>query len=273
MPPQKNHKPHLAHHLETAGNQHGKGGRWADPQSLLFLTARYLEHTRARNYSHRTVYRFERHLAYFRKYCEALGLTQARQVTRAVILSYQSYLFHYKKADGSPLSAATQQHWLVCLVRFFSYLTREGLVLYNPASDIDLPRREHRLPRALLSSEDVETILSSIDVTDPMGVRDRAIIETLYSTGIRRMELCNLDIAHVDLGGGGEAGKEGGRGFAREGGGVVGAEAAAEGGNVNAGGEVGIGVPRHGHGRGWRRLLRLSGSERHGCFYDGVRSE
>jgi len=215
MSSQKNHKPHLAHHLETAGNQHGKGGRWADPQSLLFLTARYLEHTRARNYSHRTVYRFERHLAYFRKYCEALGLTQARQVTRAVILSYQSYLFHYKKADGSPLSAATQQHWLVCLVRFFSYLTREGLVLYNPASDIDLPRREHRLPRALLSSEDVETILSSIDVTDPMGVRDRAIIETLYSTGIRRMELCNLDIAHVDLGGGGDAGGGGGCGLLR----------------------------------------------------------
>lgn len=189
----------MQHHLTTAGNQPGKGGRWDDPQSLLFLTARYLEHSRVRHYSPRTVYRFERHLAYFRKFCEAVGVTQARQVTRAVILSYQSYLFHYRKADGAALSVGTQGQWLVCLVRFFSYLTKEGLILYNPASDLDLPRKEHRLPKALLSPEDVQTILTAIDTREPTGVRDRAILEVLYSTGIRRMELVNLDIGHLDL--------------------------------------------------------------------------
>jgi integrase/recombinase XerD len=189
----------MPHHLDTAGNHPGKGGRWEDPQSLLFLSARFLEHLRIRHYSPRTVYRLDRHLSYFRKYCEALTLTQARQVTRAVILSYQSYLFHYKKPDGAPLSVGTQNQWLVSLVQFFSYLTREGLILYNPASDIDRPRKEKRLPKALLSAEEVQTILASIDTREPEGIRDRAIVETLYSTGIRRMELCNLDLAHVDL--------------------------------------------------------------------------
>jgi integrase/recombinase XerD len=194
----------MQHHLSKAGDQPGKGGRWEDPQSLLFLSARFLEHVRVRNYSPRTVYRLERHLSYFRKFCEALGgagggLTQARQVTRAVILSYQSYLFHYRKQGGDPLSIGTQSQWLVGLVRFFSYLTREGLILYNPASDIDLPRKEKRLPKALLSPEDVQTILTAIDTRESAGIRDRAIVEVFYSTGIRRMELANLDIAHLDL--------------------------------------------------------------------------
>jgi len=192
----------MPHHLDTAGQHQGTGGRWDDPQSLLFLSGRYLEHTRVRNFSPRTVYRIDRHLSYFRKYAEQLGLTQARQVTRAVILSYQSYLFHYRKPDGEPLTVGTQGQWLAALVQFFSYLTREGLILYNPASDIDLPRKEKRLPKALLSAEDVQTILTSIDTREPAGVRDRAIIEVLYSTGIRRMELCNLDINHLDLAGG-----------------------------------------------------------------------
>jgi integrase/recombinase XerD len=194
--------PPPPHHLDTAGNQPGKGGRFDDPQSLLFLSGRYLEHARVRNYSPRTVYGFQLRLATFRKFCEAIGITQARQVTRAVVLSYQSYLFHYRKEGGEPLRVATQQHWLVCLTRFFSYLTKEGLILYNPASDLDLPRTEHHLPKALLSAEDVQTILTSIDTREPMGVRDRAILEVLYSTGIRRMELCNLDIGHIDLAGG-----------------------------------------------------------------------
>ncbi|HUO09008.1 MAG TPA: site-specific tyrosine recombinase XerC [Phycisphaerae bacterium] len=175
---------------------------WNDPQSLLFLSARYVEYLGVRNYSKKTVYRRQRELAYFRRFCEALGITQARQVTRAVVLSYQSHLFHYRKKDNTPLTVATQQHWLVCLTRFFSYLTRDGLVLYNPASDLELPRKEHHLPKVILSAAEIEAILSTPDTHGPppsLGVRDRALLEVFYSTGIRRMELMNLDIGHLDL--------------------------------------------------------------------------
>jgi len=64
-----------------------------DPQSLLYLTGRYLEHLRVRNFSDQTLYGRAKYLRYFRVFCEQLGLTQARQVTRAIILNYQSYLF------------------------------------------------------------------------------------------------------------------------------------------------------------------------------------
>ena len=51
-------------------------------------------------------------LRYFRVFCEQLGITQARQVTRAVILNYQSYLYHYRKKDGNAMTIGTQKHWL-----------------------------------------------------------------------------------------------------------------------------------------------------------------
>lgn len=165
----------------------------ADPQGLIFLTGRYLEHLRVRNYSEQTLFHRNRQLVLFRTFAEHLGLTQARQVTRAVILNYQAYLFHYRKRDGAHLTVGTQKAWLGAVILLFSWLTREGLILYNPASDLDLPRREYRLPKNVLTHEQVEAIMSVPDLSDPLGLRDRAILEVLYSTGIRRTELCNLN--------------------------------------------------------------------------------
>lgn len=171
-----------------------------DPQSLLYLAGRYLEYLRVRNFSETTIYGRGKQLRYFREFCEPLGITQARQVTRATVINFQSFLFHYrKKCDGHPLTVGSQQHWLLTVVYFFSYLTREGLLLYNPASDVEMPRREIRLPRDILSPLEVEAIMSAPDVTKPLGIKDRAVLEVLYSTGIRRTELCNVDLGHVDF--------------------------------------------------------------------------
>ena len=170
-----------------------------DPQSLLHLTGRYLEHLRVRNFSDQTLYGRGKMLRYFRCYCEQLGLTQARQITRAVVLNYQGYLFHYRKQDGTALTVGTQKAWLAAVSSFFSWLAREGLALYNPASDLDLPRKELRLPRSVLSAAEVETVMNVPDVSRPLGIRDRAILEVLYSTGIRRAELCRLNRADLDV--------------------------------------------------------------------------
>jgi integrase/recombinase XerD len=68
----------------------------------------------------------------------------------------------------------------------------------NPAADLDLPRKPNKtLPRSL-SVEDVQTILNLPDVTDPLGIRDRAILELFYSTGIRRSECARVDVDDFD---------------------------------------------------------------------------
>jgi len=71
-------------------------------------------------------------------------------------------------------------------------------LLYNPASDLDLPRLEQRLPRAVLTITEAERVLSLPNVHDSLGLRDRAILETFYSTGIRRSELSHLRLYDID---------------------------------------------------------------------------
>jgi len=169
-----------------------------DPQGLLYLTGRYLEALRVRNFSSQTIYGRAKVLRYFRLFAEELGITQARQVTRAVTINYQSYLYHYRKKDGQPITVGTQKGWLLVLCGFFSWLTKQGLILYNPASDLELPRKELRLPKNILNAHEVESIMNVPDLSEPMGLRNRAILETLYSTGIRRQELCMLDQGDID---------------------------------------------------------------------------
>ena len=69
---------------------------------------------------------------------------------------------------------------------------------FNPAIDLELPKEEHRLPANYLSEIEVELLLNQTDVKTPLGIRDRAILETLYSSAIRRNELLNLSIYDVD---------------------------------------------------------------------------
>ena len=81
---------------------------------------------------------------------------------------------------------------------WFKWLARNNHILYNPASDMELPKLGHRLPKHVLTVSEAEQIIALADVTTNGGLRDRAILETLYSTGIRRMEVCNLRLYDVD---------------------------------------------------------------------------
>ncbi len=81
---------------------------------------------------------------------------------------------------------------------FFVSLCQENLLPANPAADLYLQRKQPRsLPRAPSLAE-VEQVLAVPDVSAPLGQRDRAILETLHSTGLRRLELVNLDVGDVD---------------------------------------------------------------------------
>jgi integrase/recombinase XerD len=92
----------------------------------------------------------------------------------------------------------TQRARLGAVQRFFAWLCRENLLPANPAADLELPRKQARsLPRALSFGE-VERILGVPNVADPLGVRDRAMLELFYGAGLRRSELVKLDAADLD---------------------------------------------------------------------------
>lgn len=93
----------------------------------------------------------------------------------------------------------TQHDRITAVQSFFKYLARQNLILSNPASDLERPKVPQRLPRNVLSISEIERVLAQPDVAEPMGVRDRAILETFYSTGMRRKELSGLAVFDLDV--------------------------------------------------------------------------
>jgi integrase/recombinase XerD len=169
-----------------------------DPQSLAAFVARYLEWLRVHNYSPLTVESRELYLGYFVAWCSERGLRQPREVTRAVLERYQRWLYHYRKRNGEPMSFHGQRLRLIPLRAWFKWLAKQNYVLYNPASELELPKLEHRLPKHILTTQEVEQILALANLDEPTGIRDRAMIETLYSTGMRRSELAGLSLFDLD---------------------------------------------------------------------------
>lgn len=150
-------------------------------------------------YSKFTVEKTEQRLRRFFSWCNERGLDSPDDINRSIIERYQRYLFHYRQKSGKPLASRTQFGYLTAVKRYFKYLAKQHLILYNPASEIDMPRIESRLPRDVLSLSEAEQVLIQPDVKNPLGLRDRAMLEMFYSTGIRRMELVNVSLYDLDF--------------------------------------------------------------------------
>ncbi|AQH01657.1 recombinase XerD [Burkholderia sp. KK1] len=169
-----------------------------DPQSLYHQMRQFLEWQRERNYSEMGIKNRETNLRAFVAWCDERGLIRPQEVTRPVIERYQRYLFLYRQKNGEPLSGRSQQIKLAPLRVWFRWLVRHHRILSNPAADMEMPRVEKRLPKHVLSEQEAEQILNVPDVTSSLGIRDRAILETLYSTGVRRSELVALEVGALD---------------------------------------------------------------------------
>jgi integrase/recombinase XerD len=188
----------------------------ADRNPLNAYVASFLEWSAARGLSEQTIETRSRALKRFIVWCDERDLNRPQDITLPILERYQRYLYHYRKPNGDPLTFGSQQTQLVPVKSFFQWATRARHLLYNPASELLLPRSPRRLPRHLLSIADIETIINQTDVTTPSGVRDRAMMEVFYTSGIRRMELVHLTLYDIDTRGGSLAvrgGKGGGDRF------------------------------------------------------------
>jgi integrase/recombinase XerD len=168
-----------------------------DPRGMVALMRLYVEALRTRNFSGQTVAGYEWCLSQFIVWCHERGLTRPHDVTKPVLDRYQRWLFYYRTAGDKPLSFHSQYAKLGAVKYFFRWLTRENRVLHNPAADLLMPRLEKRLPRQILTATEAERVMSQPDLASPYGLRDRAILETLYSTGIRRSELVRLKLYDI----------------------------------------------------------------------------
>ena len=168
------------------------------PDGLCIWQRRYLEWLRVHHYSERTVINRDKSLGIFVEWCEVRGVLRPVEVTKPIIERYQRHLYYVRKPDGKPLSVRGHEWRLVPVRMYFKWLAQQNVLLWNPASEIVLPRKVRRLPKYVLSVSEAEQVLMQPDIEDIFGLRDRALLETLYATGMRRKELVGLKLNDID---------------------------------------------------------------------------
>lgn len=167
--------------------------------SLEVLRGRFLEALQLRGYAASSLRTYEGSLKVFFRFLNGRAIRDVREVDREVIRGYALWLGRERFPDSGPYAIQSRHVHLKTIRRFFEYLEQTDAILINPCTGIRLPKLEDRLPRTILSAEEVRRMLDGPDTGSPGGIRDRAILELFYSTGIRLEEMTRLRIHDVDF--------------------------------------------------------------------------
>ncbi len=154
---------------------------------------RYLNYLKAeRNFSPYTVRNYTTDLLDFFQFLKTKGVGSLREVDKHVLRDYLAHLADRK------LAKASIARKMSAIRSFFGYLVREDIIDTNPAAAISSPKLEKRLPSFLTVAETVR-LLTTPDLAKPEGLRDRALMELLYASGLRVSELVSLNLEQVNL--------------------------------------------------------------------------
>jgi integrase/recombinase XerD len=170
-----------------------------DPTGFHVMGSDWLEWLATHNYAHSTLVQHSFSIKKFVSWAELRGVFGPADVTLPILEAYQRHVSLRRKPDGTPLAWSTQTKDLSAVRVFFSWSARQRRILFNPAADLVMPRQNHKLPSATLTHDEAEVILALPDLATPIGLRDRAVMELLYATAMRRGELVGLDLPDVDL--------------------------------------------------------------------------
>jgi len=169
------------------------------PAAWAYVVGRYLDALRVTHYSADTVHVRTLYLTYFTAWATTHGMAKPEDVTCADVERYQRWLYGYRNRTGGPLSPWSQHGRLVAVRGLFRWLVKQRVLTTNPAAELELPRGlAQRLPQPLTDSE-ITRVLTRADPRTAIGLRDRALLETGYSTGLRRMELIRLRLYDLDF--------------------------------------------------------------------------
>jgi integrase/recombinase XerD len=169
------------------------------PTAIEGQIERFLDHLLVeRGLSSHTVAAYRRDLARYRDGLAASGVTDARAVRDADVARHVAGLSASTHGDGRPYRASSVVRALSSVRAFHRFLLRDGETERDPTAGVIRPKLPRRLPRPL-SVEDVARLLAQPSRSTSAGIRDRAVLETLYGAGVRISELVGLDVDDVDL--------------------------------------------------------------------------
>lgn len=158
----------------------------------------FKQHLEIRRYAVGTIQEYLQPLRDFFVFLEESGVKEIQDVTTDLIKDFQVYEYEKLNKCGRPNTAQTQNKYLRSAKLFFKFLREEGVQPNDPARDIHFAREPKNLPKDILVSPEVKKILKAPDTSTILGYRDRAMLEVLYSTGVRASELCRVEIGDVD---------------------------------------------------------------------------
>ncbi|MGF7050349.1 integrase/recombinase XerD [Paenibacillus sp. DS2015] len=143
-----------------------------------------------RGLSRNTLESYERDLIQVLEFMKARGIDSPDQIMRSDIVLFLQDM----KQAGRAASTVTRK--MVSIRSFFHYLSKESIVGQDPSLDMETPKLEKKAPK-VLSIEEMEQLLAAPELSTPQGLRDKAMLELLYATGMKVSELISLDMGHV----------------------------------------------------------------------------
>ncbi len=161
------------------------------------LRQEFVEELKRKRYSEGYLHHAER-LDILFQFLRERGIDDVRLVMPSHVISFMSHLKTRRTRRGTTFAPFTQSSCLMVMRRFFAFLERRSVLLSNPASGIRFPSPQ-RLPRAVLSRAQVLRLLETPSSVNSIGLRDRALLETFYGTGVRLEECRRLNVSDVDL--------------------------------------------------------------------------
>ena len=159
----------------------------------------YRQHLAQQHFAAATIECKQKALAVFVLWLVQKDIGDLRDVTFDHVRQYQAYLAERRKPGGEPSSKAYQNSLMWTLKDFYTVLHQRGKVLINPCAALPPLRKPRRLPRGVITAEQVTRLLQAPDVRKPYGFRDRAMLELLYSSGLRGREVCRLSLYDIDF--------------------------------------------------------------------------
>jgi len=166
---------------------------------LAELLSEYLRHLKALGRASYTLRNIRNLLLRFLGYLEEEGVTDAGELTAEVIEEYQQELAFSFTSKGTPLSLRSQQKALCTVKGFTRYLHEKDYLLSDPGRKIKLPKQPKYLPRSILSTEEIDQIMTAPNMRTLLGYRDRLVLEVLYDTAVRRSEVAHIRLTDLDL--------------------------------------------------------------------------
>jgi len=155
----------------------------------------YIEHIEVEG--GRSSHTAENYTLYLERFVEFTNDIIVDKITTEVIRKYRLWLNRYKNNNDDELATITQSYHLIALRGFLGYLSKRDITSLSP-DKIELPKIS-RKQVTFLHYDEIERLLEQIDISSETGLRDRAIIELLFSSGLRVSELVNLNREHINI--------------------------------------------------------------------------